>query len=289
MTIIEEAAKVTSINKHTEETIHIRKALQLQQQRQSGGDFKQNKFTVPQSTSTGFKINEKINSQRVGQNRERLPELVKPHLAVGKENKRVNFASIEEVFCFPVESEASSRREKYPACAGSQEISESRAAAPVEESVKHVEEKEAERPPKMSELVRRLQREHEEQKRRILAAPFTAYRIQKQPPSEARASHSYGIECFVPLLAPPLPFPTDQPSNRTFYLREKMLRRERGQIIRTIQKSAQFCAAFATVASRRKKKVQNETEIEPASQTHSAFHEDATHENSKLAEDPERK
>ncbi len=50
LTKIEDGMKVTSISKQTEVILHLENEVQPQQQRQSGGDSKPNRFTIPRST-----------------------------------------------------------------------------------------------------------------------------------------------------------------------------------------------------------------------------------------------
>ena len=102
---------------------------------------------------------------------------------------------------------------------------------------------ESERPAlKVSELLRQRQTAREAAKRRVLAEPFTVYKTKKMSRKEARASQAYGIKEFVPLQAPPDPFPSAVPSNRPDYQRERLLRTQRDRALLGLQKAQRFCA-----------------------------------------------
>jgi len=102
---------------------------------------------------------------------------------------------------------------------------------------------ESERPAlKVSELLRQRQIVREAAKRRILAEPFTVYKTKKMSRKEARASQANGIKEFVPLQAPPDPFPSAVPSNRPDYQRERLLRTQRDRALLGLQKAQRFCA-----------------------------------------------
>ena len=98
---------------------------------------------------------------------------------------------------------------------------------------------------KMSEWMRRRQRQRAEERARVLNEPFTAFTVRKMSHEDARASHSNGIAAFEPLMEPPLPFPTDPSSNRPCYSRNRLLRAERTQTIHSLIKSRQFCELLA--------------------------------------------
>ena len=100
-------------------------------------------------------------------------------------------------------------------------------------------------PQKMSEWVRRRQRQRAEERARVLHEPFTAFTAKRMSREDARASHSNGIAAFEPLLEPPLPFPTDPSSNRPCYSRHRLLRAERTQTIHSLIKSREFCELLA--------------------------------------------